>query len=163
MKVIINFSKRWIYTLIVIGILAIVGVGVYASLGAIPDPGHSVDELQPCSDGEILQMSGDSWSCETPLSGGEDTRCDDSDICSQVCIGSDCKNSWPASLVKGVAVYSMHSYCNSPGLLATSSTCKTICCKVGGSGCINYYTCSGVCSATSSRTCNNVRKGWLVN
>jgi len=35
MKVIINFSKRWLYTLIAIGILVIVGIGVYALASGI--------------------------------------------------------------------------------------------------------------------------------
>jgi len=42
MKVIINFSNRWLYTIIAIGILAIIGVGVYAVAGV----SHSADEIE---------------------------------------------------------------------------------------------------------------------
>jgi len=69
MKVTINFSKRWLYTFIAIGILAIIGVGVYAVAGV----SHTLDEvnLPSCSDGQVLGMSGGSWSCvEMPSGGG---------------------------------------------------------------------------------------------
>ncbi len=61
MKVIINLSKRWLYTFMVIGILAIIGVGVYAVAGV----SHDLDEvnLPSCSDGQVLGMSGSSWDC----------------------------------------------------------------------------------------------------
>ncbi|MCK4997354.1 hypothetical protein KAS08_03540 [Candidatus Pacearchaeota archaeon] len=59
----INFTNRWFYTFIVIGALMIISVGVYAIAGTIPNPGHSLLELQPCSDGQILQMSGADWTC----------------------------------------------------------------------------------------------------
>ena len=51
MKVTINFSKRWLYTFIAIGILAIIGVGVYAVAGV----SHSSDELDVNWD-DILGM-----------------------------------------------------------------------------------------------------------
>ena len=41
------------------------------------------------SEGQTLKVSGGAWTCAT------DTRCDTSGTCSQVCIGTDCKTSWP--------------------------------------------------------------------
>jgi len=61
-----SYSNRLLYTLIAFGILMIVGVGVYASLGTTPNPGHPVSELQSCSDGEVLQMVSGAWACVTP-------------------------------------------------------------------------------------------------
>ncbi len=67
MKVTINFSKRWLYTFIAIGILAIIGVGVYAVAGV----SHDLDELNlpSCSDGQILGMVGSDWACADVSSG----------------------------------------------------------------------------------------------
>jgi hypothetical protein len=64
--IIIKFSNRWIYTLIVIGILAILGVGVFA-LGSVSNPGHAISELQTCEEGETLQVVDGEWDC---VSGG---------------------------------------------------------------------------------------------
>jgi len=68
MKVIINFSKRWLYTLITIGILAIIAVGVYAIAGV----SHTLDEinLPSCGEGQVLGMGGGSWICVDVSSGG---------------------------------------------------------------------------------------------
>jgi hypothetical protein len=71
----INLSNRAIYTLIVIGILAIVGVGVYAYGTSNPSNfGHSFGELTlpSCSNGQVLGMSGGSWGCVDMASGGGD-------------------------------------------------------------------------------------------
>ncbi len=63
----INFSRRWLYTLIVIGILALVSVGVYAVAGV----SHDLSELDlpSCSNGQVLGMSGGSWGCVDVSSG----------------------------------------------------------------------------------------------
>jgi len=71
MKVIINFSKRWLYTLIAIGILAIIVVGVYAI--------NTNEGWHPAS--------------QIDFSGGITTPIITSD---EICIGSDCKSSWPS-------------------------------------------------------------------
>ena len=65
-----EISNRLLYTLISIGILAILAVGVYAVPGAIPNPGHSITQLQPCSNGEILKTSGGVWTCGNDSVGG---------------------------------------------------------------------------------------------
>jgi hypothetical protein len=67
----IHLTNRWLYTFIFLGILLLIGVGVYASLGTTPNPGHPVSELQSCSDGEILQMVSGAWACaDVDLTGG---------------------------------------------------------------------------------------------
>jgi len=76
MNVIINFSKRWLYTFIVIGILTIICVGVYALIpGVAPDPGHLIDNVAPpsgCGDGQVLQFVDEStgWGCVDISAGG---------------------------------------------------------------------------------------------
>jgi hypothetical protein len=63
----IHLTNRWLYTLIAIGILAIVSIGVYAYGTSNPSTfGHSVGELAPppgCSAGQFLQYDGSSWVC----------------------------------------------------------------------------------------------------
>jgi len=61
----IILSNRWLYTLIAIGIVLFIGVGVYA-VGIKPNPGHSISELQTCdSNGQTLVMSNGVWTCGT--------------------------------------------------------------------------------------------------
>lgn len=60
----INFSEKWFYTLIVIGVLAIVGIGVYAYGTSEPSTfGHSLGEIATCNEGETLQVVGGEWTC----------------------------------------------------------------------------------------------------
>ena len=59
----INLTNRWLYTLITIGILAIVGVGVYAWADPVTGVGHDYTEIQPCANGQILKMSDGAWDC----------------------------------------------------------------------------------------------------
>ena len=59
----VHLSNRLLYTLITILVLAIIGVSVYAVAGTTPNPGHSLSQLQPCSNGEILKMAGGVWTC----------------------------------------------------------------------------------------------------
>lgn len=67
LNVTINFSNRWLYTFIVLGILAIVGVGVYALVpGVAPNPGHLISEMappSPCTANQVLQFDGTNWKC----------------------------------------------------------------------------------------------------
>jgi len=59
----INFSNKTIYLLASIFVLiATIGV-VYATMGSIPNPGHALSELQNCTNGETLVMSGGEWTC----------------------------------------------------------------------------------------------------
>jgi hypothetical protein len=65
----INFSNRWLYFLITLGILAIVGVGVYAAQQASSGGTHSYAEigLPSCSSGQVLKWSGGAWTCGTDI------------------------------------------------------------------------------------------------
>jgi len=91
-KIQINFTNRWLYTFIAIGILAAIGVGVYAATYSPSGAGHPYTEISTCSANQILKMNsaGNAWTCNT------DTRCDTSGTCSQVCIGTNCRTSWTA-------------------------------------------------------------------
>lgn len=65
-KLQINFTNRWLYTLIVFFSLIAIGVGVYAAVGTTPNPGHPITALQPCNTaGEILKSDGTTWTCGT--------------------------------------------------------------------------------------------------
>jgi hypothetical protein len=66
MQINIKISNKAVYTLIIVGILAIISVGVFA-LGSIPNPGHPISELQTCEEGESLQVVEGEWAC---VSGG---------------------------------------------------------------------------------------------
>lgn len=58
----INLSNRWLYTLIAIGIVLVVCVGVYA-VGIIPNPGHQINQLQTCDNNQILETVNGVWTC----------------------------------------------------------------------------------------------------
>lgn len=67
----VHFTNRWLYTLIAIGILAVIGIGVYAlTPGVAPNPGHLISELappSPCTANQSLQFDGTNWKCVTPI------------------------------------------------------------------------------------------------
>lgn len=94
----INLTNRWLYTFMAIGILAIISVGVYAYGTSNPSTfGHSSGEIDIDIDGDgtmdkTLQEAIDAGD----FGGSADTRCDVSDVCSQVCIGEVCELSWPS-------------------------------------------------------------------
>jgi hypothetical protein len=58
----IHLSNRLSYTLIAIGILIIIAVGVYA-IGEVPNPGHPISQLQTCDNNQILETVNGAWSC----------------------------------------------------------------------------------------------------
>jgi hypothetical protein len=66
----INLSNRWLYTFIIMGILAIIGVGVLAlTPGIAPNPGHLISEMappSPCTTNQYLQFDGTNWKCALP-------------------------------------------------------------------------------------------------
>lgn len=75
MKIKINFTKRWIYTLVTLGILIIIGLGVYAlTVGGIEKPGHpSLNISIPlnCGIGQLMQFNGTDIICgDISASGG---------------------------------------------------------------------------------------------
>jgi len=69
-KININLSNRWLYTLILIGVLIAVGVGIYAATYSPSGAGHPYTEISTCSsDGQILKMSGGAWICGSDNTG----------------------------------------------------------------------------------------------
>jgi hypothetical protein len=66
-KININLSNRWLYTLILIGILAAVGVGIYAATYSPSGAGHPYTEISTCGANQILKMNsaGNAWECNT--------------------------------------------------------------------------------------------------
>ena len=74
MKIMLNIKKRHLVILVAL-IVLFAGVVVWA---AAPNPGHDASEI-------------------SGLPVDTDTRCDASGTFSQVCIGSDCRTSWPTT------------------------------------------------------------------
>jgi hypothetical protein len=74
-KLQINFTNRWLYTLIVFFSLVVIGVFVYAY--GTNDPatfGHSAGELEApsgCSADQFLKWTGSSWTCADVEAGTE--------------------------------------------------------------------------------------------
>lgn len=66
----INFTNRWLYTFIALGILIVVGISVYAlTPGTVPNPGHDIQTISPpigCSANQFLQFNGSNWVCSSP-------------------------------------------------------------------------------------------------
>lgn len=66
-KINIHLSNRWLYTLILIGVLIVAAVFVYAYGTSNPSVfGHSFSEIAPpdgCSDGQFVRWTGTGWDC----------------------------------------------------------------------------------------------------
>ena len=69
----IHLTNRWLYTFITIGILAIIGGGVYAWANPTTGVGHDLSEIEPCPEGQILQTSAGAWTCVDIPSGAVET------------------------------------------------------------------------------------------
>jgi len=155
----INFTNRWLYTLIAILILAVIGVGVYAlNPGVIPNPGHNYTAIATCAEGQGLVTQGGKWVCST--GGG-------------YCAGGTCNGNL---IVNGkltassgrLAFYNITDKgCSGTGSMTTSPTCKT---AMGSTGdCGNKYLfnrCGEVSKypncKSSPQTCQNTLLGYLV-
>jgi len=61
----IHLTNRWLYTFIAIGILAAIGVGVYAATYSPSGAGHPYTEISTCGANQILKMNsaGNAWIC----------------------------------------------------------------------------------------------------
>lgn len=58
-----KISNRFSYTIIALLSVILVATGIYA-FGAVPNPGHSLSQLQGCdSPGQILNWAGTNWEC----------------------------------------------------------------------------------------------------
>jgi hypothetical protein len=161
----INLSNRWLYTFIIVGILAIIGVGVYAiPPGVAPNPGHSLSDIgvpAGCSTNDSLKWSGTNLVCahttalyitaSTPGSEGNLTFS---------------PNSYPARPTCRTCTYN-----NVCGASSISPTIQTQC---DGScpACPSSCTCAGTppyaifCSnmpPTPSCPVSNTFKGFLIN
>jgi hypothetical protein len=143
----INFSNRWLYTFVVLGILIVIAVGVYAlTPGVKPNPGHSLSEVgvpTGCTSGQVVSWNGTALVC-TNLEVTKSTN----------------------------AIYTTLNICGgNADSITTSPTCQTIKCGNCGSQ-DKYYLCTTPigtpCSCVgfygnSPITCNNTIKGYLVN
>jgi hypothetical protein len=72
----INFSNKWLYMLIVIGIFGAIGVGVSAYGTSNPATmGHSFGEIElpDCEDEQVLKFSGTGWDCSDASDGDADS------------------------------------------------------------------------------------------
>jgi hypothetical protein len=163
----INFSNRWLYTFIVLGILAIIGVGVYAYNPTNTPPanpsvmGHSVNEID--FTGGFTVPSGN-------IKIGTNIILNSTGITTnKICIGTTCKTNL------NIPVYSITNiYCNGTGFLTTSDTCLTAVCT-GNNNCgsyhyYNHYQCGGGCGFCYSgsspggiNACPNTLQGSILN
>ena len=66
-ELVIKIDHRLLYTFIVLGILVIIGVGVYATSYSDSGAGHPYTEISTCGANQILKMNsgGNSWMCTT--------------------------------------------------------------------------------------------------
>ena len=132
----ISFTNRWLYSLIAIGILAVIGVSVYAATYTASGAGHPYTEISACGANQVLQMNaaGDAWTCVAGTS--MDTRCDTTN-CGQLRTTSTALvTNLNADMVDGksisTAIYQCPSVaagdyrCTSTcgGQITTSSTCS---------------------------------------
>jgi hypothetical protein len=188
----INLSNRAIYTLIVIGILAIVGVGVYATVDTSKG-WHNLNEidLPSCSNGQVLGMSGGSWGCVDVSAGvnlngwsfANDVLLDNNE---QVIKTSDewlrlnqeghFKNGiYTPGKLKVEKEFCLGNKCitnlRSAGIYYIHNThCEnsgsltfTSTCETLACSSGGFYTCPGVChSASKPYTCQNIFLGYLV-
>jgi len=67
----IHLTNRWLYTFIALGILAIIGVTVYAVTYPASGAGHPYTEISTCGANKILKMNADgtAWTCGDDVGG----------------------------------------------------------------------------------------------
>ena len=151
----INLTNRWLYTLIALGVLIAVGVGVYAAV-------DTTKAWHPAS-----QVDFSSGITTTNLT------------TNKICLSGSCQISWPGA-TKAFGIYNVTSIgCGVFGAVSASSKCKTAVCKTVQGNCVyyipgtsfcqtysytyTYYTCTGSCSSSSSATCSNTVLGYLIS
>lgn len=68
----VNFSNRWRYSLVLLGLLIILAGVVYAYNSNPANPavfGHTLNEFaapSPCNTSSLLQWNGTQWRCNSP-------------------------------------------------------------------------------------------------
>jgi len=151
-----------LYTLIAVGILAIIAVGVYAlAPGVIPNPGHNISEISipsGCVAGQFLKYDGTKWVCAP-----------DSDYCSGgTCNGNLNVNGKLTASSGRLAFYNVTDKgCSGVGTMTFSPTCQTAMGSTGDCGDKYLFNRCGEVSkyprcVKSPQTCQNTLLGWLV-
>jgi len=132
----IHLTNRWLYTFIVLGILAIIGVGVYAYGTSTPSTfGHSSGEIVE-ADPQVGILTNGKW-------------------CTSDGSAVNCNSNAPTTLA-GVRIYKVtNSYCTTSGL-TDSATCWT---RWSGN---KAYDCSGNLNQASQIQCPNQPIGYLL-
>jgi len=161
----IHYSNRFIYFLIMLGILAIVATGVFAYNSSPANPvtfGHSSNEINFSSGISNAGSIASTTQITSP----------------KYCIGTNCITSWPnsstgSSLTKGTTpLYEVSHGCQpNANILTLDDHCQTILCLSTGSAPNNqyYYNCLGNCTnnnlipAHTPVFCANTLLGYLVN
>jgi hypothetical protein len=70
----IILSNRWLYTLIALGVLAVIAVGVWAYGTSNPSVfGHSIGELELCAEGQTIKVVNGTWTCVDMFVGEAET------------------------------------------------------------------------------------------
>jgi len=124
----INLTNRWLYTLIAIGILVLVGVGVYAATYSTSGAGHPYTEISTCGANQILKMNpaGTNWTCGNDID--TDTKgslsCTTRNSGSYVSCDTTCSNN--AEVCVSTYPYSSNLRCVYTG--TTILECR--CCKI---------------------------------
>jgi hypothetical protein len=104
--------------------------------------------------GQVLKWSGSAWGCGSDVD--TDTNCGTSGSCSQVCIGSSCKTSWPVGVTAKTCP---------PGeaVIAISSTgvptCGAVSVSGGGTGTLTWKRQCTTISISGSPTCSTTNCG----
>ena len=174
MTINLKIQKKDLWLLSAIMIF-LIGVGYVVAIGEnYQIHGHDSDEinLPVCGNGQILKYSGGIWSCQNDNLGTDtrcstsgtctqvcigtncrtswpvDTRCSTSGTCTQVCIGTNCKNSWPILGCQWASrVYSSGARCNPTSYCSVSGSNKVMICQSDGSWSLSTeaYPCSANC------------------
>jgi len=111
--------------------------------------------LPTCTtNGQVLKWSGSAWACGSDVD--TDTKCSTSGTCSQVCIGSSCKTSWPVGVgaitcPSGQAVISISS--------SGVPTCGAVSVSGGGTGTLTWKSQCTTISLSSTPTCSTYNCG----
>jgi hypothetical protein len=146
-----DISNKLAYTLIVILSIILLGVGVYA-IGAVPNPGHAISQLQPCDNGQTLVVSGGVWTCATysnfVINASGVCYSSSNGTCSVSGLKSCYYDQW----------YAISAACGSmsQGVMATAcgSKCPSIACNGDSSSCVSGKSPLTVSNSVTSASCS---------